>query len=69
MLGDIFQIQNKNKRFEGQSEFTKAGKDKENVLVAHGMSGGRSSFMHSSFVKIIPSSSVLKRPLGFRLCL
>lgn len=70
VLGDIFKFQNKNKRFEGQSEFTNAGKDKENLPVVHSMSrGGRSSFMHSSLLKEIPSGSVLKRPLGFPFCL
>lgn len=70
VLGDIFKVQKKNKRFEGQSEFTKAGKDKENLPVAHSMSrGGRSSFMHSSLVKAVPSGSVLKWPLGFPFCL
>lgn len=70
VLGDIFKIQNKNKRFEGQSEFAKAGKDKENLPVAHNMSrGGRSLLMHSSLLKAILSSSVLKSPLGFPFCL
>lgn len=67
---DIFKIQNKNKIFEGQSEFAKAGKDKENLPVAHSMSrGGRSLLKHSSLLKAILSSSVLKSPLGFPFCL
>lgn len=69
VLGDISKIQNKSKRFGGQSEFTKAGKDKENLPVAHSMSRGGSSSMHSSLLKAVPSRSVLKSPLGFPFCL